>query len=48
MQEDVRACNDVIAMWDYAELAETEKRQPKTMTPEQRRFLIMAEKEAGL
>ena len=44
MRQDMALCEQIITMRNYAELSSAEQRDPKLLTIEQRRWVVMLEK----
>lgn len=48
MQQDVRLCQTIMSMRDYAELFEAEAATPKALKPEHLKFMVQMERRAGV
>lgn len=48
MRQDAALCEQIMVMRAFAKLSQVEKHDPKSLSEEQRRFILQLEKDAGL
>lgn len=48
MRQDAALCDQIMVMRRFAEFSMTERHNPKSLSEEQRRFILQLEKDAGL